>query len=60
MSKINKNNFSYEIFCVHRQQLTNQGVWWCDLRLDVNCCDESCPGRHPKIVNSIITSISTD
>ena len=46
MNKINKK--TCETFCIYKRHLVNQGIWWCDIGLDANHCDESCPGRQPE------------
>lgn len=48
----------YEEYCIHRQQLVNQGITMCDINQDVTMCG-SCPYRKSRTMKVKVSSAST-
>ena len=49
---------TYEEYCIHRQQLVNQGITMCDINQDVTMCG-SCPYRKSHTMKVKVSSAST-
>lgn len=49
---------TYEEYCIHRQQLVNQGITMCDINQDVTMCG-SCPYRKSRTMKVKVSSAST-
>ena len=49
---------TYEEYCIHRQQLVNQGITMCDINQDVTMCG-SCPYRKSRTTKVKVSSAST-
>ena len=53
-----EHEFEYTEFCIHRRDLVNQGIWWCEG--NYGTCSENCPHREPKVHRCKISTASTE